>query len=235
MAAGRRWNLRSVARTALGIIGLWLAIVLAGIVLAYGRAYWNEGAGREAKYAFDQRSDLSRPGRVVVLATRRAEPEKGFLVGHVWVIWPEEPPIPGMGDRQPAWGHYGDPFWPAVGAVALNLFNPSAFLTGMKPVPGRLLPDYFVEPEMLIEITVDEAAYQQVLAVHQRWLAEQRYSVRPGTYGPRVACQDYVFDIAKAAGLAVPDRFWMEFPYTSWLRLMAANGLSPGPAETGSP
>ncbi len=229
MAAARRWTVWRVARTALGVIGLWIAIVLAGVLIAYGRAYWNEGGGREVKFAVDRRTDPSVPGKVVVLATRRAEPHKSFLVGHVWVIWPDQPPIPGMGNRQAAWGHYGDPFWPAVGAVALNLVNPVALATGMKPVPGRLLPDYYVPPEMLIEITVDAPTYARVLAVHERWRAEQFYSVRPGVHGPRIACQDYVFDIAAAAGLAVPDRFWMEFPYTSWLRLLAANGLDPAP------
>jgi hypothetical protein len=226
----RRWTFWRALRWLIAVIGLWLLVVLSGVLLAYGRGYWNEGGGRDAVFRLDLRADRSVPARIVELAARRAEPDEGLIVGHTWVVWPQDLPHPGQPGQPPGWGHYADPFWPGFRAVALNLANPAGFITGMPPVPGRLTPETWASPQMRIVLQLDEAGYRRVRAVHERWRAEQRYSVRPGAFGPRIACQDYVYDIAEAAGLAVPERQWMEFPYTSWLRLLAANGLDPSPS-----
>jgi hypothetical protein len=226
--AKKPWTFWRVVRWSIGAALTWCLIVVIGVLIAYGRGYWNEGGGRDASFALDLRQDRNTPGQVVELVTRRAEPDEGLIIGHTWAVWPQDPPHAGQGGLPPGWGYYAEPFWPGAAAVARNMFNPLGLITGMKPVPGHLTAETWALPQMRLVLTLDAAGYARVRAVHERWLAETRYSVRPGLYSPRVACQDYVYDLAQAAGLKVPARHWMEFPYTSYLRLLAANGIDVG-------
>jgi hypothetical protein len=224
-ALRKPWTFWRGLRWATGMFLAWVLFLLGAVLIAYGRAYWNDGGGREAAFAIDMRADPANPGKVVELVTRRAEPDEGLIIGHTWVVWPENPPHASMPGQAPGWGHYADPFWQGFRAVVLNVLNPAALVTGMPRVPGRLMAETWAQPQMRIVLTLDATGYARVEAVHRRWAAETRYSVRPGTFGPRIACQDYVYDIAEAAGLKTPKRDWMEFPYTSFLRLLDANAI----------
>lgn len=209
-------------RLALAVAGLWIGLNLAGVLVAWAKAFTADFGPTPRTVALDLRSD-NAPGRTVVIAANRPRPERGDFIGHLWVIWPE-PPERG-GPR--AFGYYADSQPAAAAALAGALIAPWGFATGAQVVPGGLASDEGEPFERALAVTVDEAVFARALAAHRAWAARTDYRIRPPYGSQPAACQDYVFAVAGALGLATPARDWTQFPATTFLDLSAAN---PGPA-----
>ena len=197
---------------------LWIGLNLAGVLLSWARALTADFGATPATVALDLRATPA-PGRTVLIAANRPRPERGDFIGHLWVIWPEPPGSDGVR----AFGFYADSQPAAAGALAAGLLAPWGAVTGGPVVPGGLASDDDQPFERAIAVTVDQERFARALAVHRAWAARTDYRIRPPGDEPPIACQDYVFAIARALGLTVPTRDWTQFPASTFLDLAAAN------------
>jgi hypothetical protein len=208
-------------RLVLAVAGLWIGLNLAGVLVAWARAYTAEFGATPATVALDLRRD-DAPGRTILIAANRPRPERGDVIGHLWVIWPEAPgPEPTR-----AFGFYADSQPAAAAALAGALIAPWGFATGAPVVEGGLASDDGEPFERAIAVTVDDAVFSRALDVHRAWSQRTDYRIRPPLDAAPAACQDYVFAIAGALGLAVPARDWTQLPASTFLDLAAANPAS---------
>ena len=219
----RRW----FAILTSGAIG-WACAVAGLVALSWSLAFWTPVGSDVATIVIDQRDARSQPGRLVVLAGKRADPSQGDFIGHAWVRWPdaiEAEDILSTGATGPvaAHGYYARDQWQAARGLALNLLNPIAIYLGSPRVDGVLVSEPNIEPQIQLAVRVNAAVYARARAVHQEWLTETRYRLRPGARGAAIACQDYQRDVARALGLDLPGRQWVMFPFSDVLRLAKEN------------
>jgi hypothetical protein len=206
----------------------WFLLNLALVFGFWGRSYYANIDPLPQILVTDTRADKSVPGRVVTLIATKPTPSKADYIGHMWVAWPQTPPLAPKGSKEG--GFYADNQMAAVAKMAGALLAPWGFATGQDPVPGHMKVDDGWWRHIQIDVTVDEAHYQAALAVDTKWRAEKRYSLRPGVAGlggrgRTWACQDYVLEVAAALGLKADHRDWKQFPMGSFLDFAAANGL----------
>jgi hypothetical protein len=220
---------KRLTRTIVLLAFAWFVINLALVVASWGRSYFAKIEEGPQVLRIDTRADKAVPGRLVTLIATRPSPSKGDYIGHMWVAWPQTPPLAPNGSREG--GYYADSHSQAIMAMAGALLAPWGGLTGQAPVGGHMKVDDGWWRHIQIDVTVDEARYQAALAVDSRWRRERRYSLRPGLAGfgghaRTWACQDYVFEVADALGLRADRRDWKQFPMEAFLYFARDNGLS---------
>lgn len=208
-------------RLALAALGVWIALNLAGVLISWTQAFTADFGATPARDVLDLRGS-DAPGRTILIAANRPRPERGDFIGHLWIIWPE-PPGP---DGVRAFGYYADSQPAAAAALAGGLLAPWGFATGGPVVAGGLASDAGQPYERALAVTVDAAAFERALATHRDWAARSDYRIRPPMGAAPVACQDYVFAVARDLGLSVPARDWTQFPAATFLDLLAANPAS---------
>ena len=207
----------------------WLMLNLGFVGAAWLRAYYAPIAPQVERLSLDLRQDKARAGQVITIIATRPTPSKGDFIGHLWLAWPQTPPMAKPGTRES--GYYAYDQGQAIGAMVGALLLPWGAVTGQDYVPGLLKADDGWWRHIELEVRVDEARYQAALAVDRRWRTETRYRLRPAMIGPEkgqtFGCQDYVLDVAAALGLNASNRTWTEFPMGAFLRFARQNGLHP--------
>jgi hypothetical protein len=216
----------------------WVLLNLGLVVAAWTRSYYAPIEPVPQAASIDLRTDKSTPGRVITIIATKPTPSKGDFIGHLWLEWPETPPLAKLGSRES--GYYANDQIQAIKAMAAALILPWGTVTGQDFVPGLMKADDGWWRHLEVHVRVDEARYQAALAVDRRWRSENRYRLRPSMIGPHngktFACQDYVFDVADALGLDTAKRSWTEFPMGAFLRFARINkiaiaGQANGPAR----
>ena len=214
----------------------WIALNLGLVVAAWVRSYYARIEPVPQSASLDLRTDTSAPGRVITIIATKPTPSKGDFIGHLWLAWPETPPLAKPGTREA--GYYAHDQIQAIKAMAAALILPWGTVTGQGYVPGLMKADDGWWRHLEVHVRVDEARYQAALAVDRRWRTENRYRLRPSMIGPdkgrTFACQDYVFDVAGALGLEASHRSWTEFPMGSFLRFARINKIDIARKANGS-
>lgn len=216
-------------RLFLVLLMVWTLANLLGVLGSWGRSYFADIAPIPKILRVDLRTNVTQVGRVVSIIATKPTPSKGDFIGHLWIAWPETPPLAPAGTKEA--GYYAHDQLEAVRAMAVALLLPWGFATGQAPVPGYLKVDDGWWRHVQIDVVVDEARYQAALAVDQRWRTQTRYSLHPGIAGFGGAgrtwgCQDYVREIALALGLKANVRNWTQFPMGSFLDFAKENGFA---------
>jgi hypothetical protein len=219
----RKW-----ARNSVLVALAWFLLNLGLVLASWGRSYYAQTDPTTQVYALDTRADKTNRGRVVTLIATRPTPSKGDFIGHMWVAWPQSPPLAPKGSREG--GYYADSHPQAMAAMAGALLVPWGAISGQAPVGGHMKADDGWWRHIQINVTVDEARYQQSLAIDSKWRRETRYSLRPGIkglggQGRTWACQDYVFEVASALGLKADRRDWKQFPMEAFVYFARDNGV----------
>ena len=216
----------------------WVLLNLGLVVAAWMRSYYAPIEPVPQAASIDLRSDKTAPGRTITIIATKPTPSKGDFIGHLWLEWPETPPLAKPGTREA--GYYANDQIQAIKAMAAALILPWGTVTGQDFVPGLMKADDGWWRHLQVHVRVDEARYQAALAVDRRWRTENRYRLRPSMIGPHngktFACQDYVFDVAAVLGLDTAKRSWTEFPMGSFIRFARINkiaiaGQQNGPAR----
>jgi hypothetical protein len=216
--------IRSVLLLALA----WFMVNLAFVIASWARSYYAPINAKPQILRIDARADKALPGRVVTLIATKPSPSKGDYIGHMWVAWPQTPPLAPAGSLEG--GYYANSHPEAIIAMAGALLVPWGALTGQAPVGGHMKADDGWWRHVQIDVTVNDNRFQAALAVDTKWRREGRYSLRPGVagfggQGRTWACQDYVFEVADAMGLKADRRDWKQFPMESFLYFARDNGL----------
>jgi hypothetical protein len=206
----------------------WFMLNLTLVMASWGRSYFADIGPVPQSHSLDTRTDKSLPGRVVTLIATKPTPSKADYIGHMWIAWPQSPPLAQAGSKES--GFYAHNQLEAAAGMAGALLVPWGVVTGQSPVAGYLKADDGWWRHVQIDVTVDEARYQAALAVDQRWRGEKRYSLRPGIAGlggagRTWACQDYVFEVAAALGLKANHSNWTQFPMGAFLDFARDNGV----------
>lgn len=211
----------------------WIILNVAMVGAAWLRSYYAPIAPQVERLSLDLRQDKARAGQVITIVATKPTPAKGNYIGHLWLAWPQTPPMAKPGTRES--GYYAYDQNQAIMAMINALILPWGVVTGQDFVPGLLKADDGWAHDIELAVRVDEARYQAALTVDRRWRRETRYRLRPAMIGPdkgkTYACQDYVLDVAVALGLKASDRTWTEFPMGAFLRFAHQNGLHPNQGQ----
>lgn len=206
----------------------WVLLNFGLVVAAWMRSYYAPIEPVPQATSLDLRTDKTAPGRTITIIATKPTPSKGDFIGHLWLEWPETPPLATPGTREA--GYYANDQIQAIQAMAAALILPWGSVTGQDLVPGLMKVDDGWWRHLQVHVRVDEAQYQAALRVDGRWRTEDRYRLRPSMIGPdkgkTFACQDYVFDVAAALGLDTARRSWTEFPMGSFLRFARINKIA---------
>ncbi|GBF59239.1 hypothetical protein PbB2_02931 [Candidatus Phycosocius bacilliformis] len=198
------------------------------VVAAWMRSYYAPIEPVPRAATLDLRQDKSTPGRIITIIATKPTPSKGDFIGHLWLEWPDTPPLAKPGTREA--GYYAHDQLEAIRAMAAALILPWGAVTGQDFVPGLMKVDDGWWRHLQVHVRVDEARYQAALVVDRRWRGETRYRLRPALIGPdrgkTFGCQDYVFDVAQALGLDTSQRGWTEFPMGSFLHFARVNKIA---------
>lgn len=217
---------RSFRTLFLVILG-WVFLNLGLVAAAWSRAYFADIDPIPQTIALDLRTDTAQAGRIVTLIATKPTPAKADYIGHMWVAWPQTPPLAPKGSTEG--GYYAKNQGRAAGLLAIALLAPWGFVTGQVADEGLMKVDDGWWRHVQVQVRVNEDRYQAALAVDSRWRRETRYRLRPGVRGladTRLwACQDYVLDVADALGLKGHPRDWTQFPMGSFLDFAKANDI----------
>ena len=219
--------LKRPVRLAVILIVVWLIANPLLIIASWSRSYLTPIGAVPHVAAIDLRSNKAVSGRVVSIIATRPTLSKADYIGHMWVAWPQSPPLAPAGTKES--GYYAKDQVQAALALLGALWVPWGFATGQAPVPGLMKVDDGWWRHKQIDVTVDEANYQAALAVDAKWRRETRYSLRPGIIGIGLGrtwgCQDYVLEVAAALGLKASQRNWTQFPMGSFTDFAKDNGI----------
>ncbi len=217
-------NLRTVSFVAFA----WFLGNLMLIIASWGRSYSTPISSTPQIALVDLRNDKSVAGRVVTIIATKPTPSKADYIGHMWVAWPQTPPLAPKGSKES--GYYADNQVQAAVTLAGSILTPWGFVNGQAPVVGHMKADDGWWRHKQVQVTVDEDRYQSALAVDTKWRVETRYSLRPGISGigqeRTWACQDYVLEVATALGLKAGRRNWTQFPMGSFLDFVKLNEIA---------
>ena len=176
----------------------------------------------------DMRTNTQAQGYVVTIIATKPSPSKSDYIGHMWVAWPQTPPLAPAGSKEG--GYYADNQIEAALALAEAILAPWGFMSGQTPVSGHMKVDDGWWRHVQIDVRVNEDRYQAARAIDSKWRRETRYSLRPGIAGVAAgrtwACQDYVLEVAAALGLKTYQRNWAQFPMGSFLDFAKDNGIA---------
>ena len=214
----------------------WFLGNLVLVLASWGRSYLTPINPLPQIITLDLRPDTAVKGRVVTIIATKPTPSKADYIGHMWVAWPETPPLAPANTKEG--GYYAVDQVRAALTLAGAIWAPWGFLTGQAPVDGLMKADDGWWRHVQVDVTVDEVHYQAALAVDTKWRRESRYSLRPGIIGFGLgrtwACQDYVFEVAAALGMKTDQRNWTQFPMGSFLDFAGLNGLVVSERQTRS-
>jgi hypothetical protein len=213
----------------IGYVALaWFLGNLALILASWGRSYFTPIEPLPQIASIDLRTDKSRAGRVVSIIATRPTPSKADYIGHMWVAWPQTPPLAPSGSKEG--GYYADNQLQAAVTLAGAIWAPWGFATGQTPVGGHMKVDDGWWRHKEVRVLVNEDRYQVALKVDTKWRTEKRYSLRPGVagigQGRTWACQDYVLEVAGALGLKTGQRNWTQFPMGSFMDFIKLNEIA---------
>lgn len=210
---------------AFSIIAYLVLIALHIIILAIAwiRSYFLEICPSVENQCFDLRSDWLEQGRVIEVCAMKAQPANSAWFGHMWVVWPEAPPMAKDGAREA--GFYAACKGKAAKYIISSILSPFWILTGKKPISGVFLDDKDTKRDWRFKLIVDEDAYVRALEVDSIWRGESRYALLPKIGGRTFSCRDYVFEVMLALGLEKTPKNWAAFPPESFLKLLTMNGM----------
>ena len=78
----------------------WIALNLGLVVAAWMRSYYAPIEPVPQAASLDLRTDKVAPGRVITIIATKPTPSKGDFIGHLWLEWPETPPLARPGTRE---------------------------------------------------------------------------------------------------------------------------------------
>ena len=206
----------------------WLLGNLLLVIASWSRSYFALMAPIPQVATFDLRLNKTVPGHIISIIATKPMPLKGDFIGHMWIAWPQTPPLAPKGTKES--GYYATNQLQAAMTMAGAIWAPWGFITGHAPIAGQLKVDDGWWRHVQIDVTIDETRYQAALAIDTKWRRETRYSLRPGIkgigQGRTWACQDYVFDVASALGMKANNRDWTQFPMESFLAFAKENKVT---------
>lgn len=203
------------------IIFVWCAVHLFVLILAWIKSVMI--AKKENPFFLDLRKDTSMPGKTIVLSAIKANPRNSVWFGHMWVVWPEPPPLAEGGAKEA--GYYAHCKIAAARGLILSILSPLAIFFGQKPIDGVMRDDAGIGRDWQLMVQIDQSDYERALEIDSKWRRENRYAMRPGIGGKTYTCRDYVFEIASSIGLKPSKNNWAQFPPETFMNFLAENGL----------
>lgn len=194
------------------------------LIIAWLKSHFLKICPNLNERVFDLRRDNTQSGKKLTFALMKAQPHKSFWFGHMWVIWPEAPPLASNGAREA--GFYAQCKLKAAKYLVLSILSPIGPFTGQKPIEGVFLDDRNTDRHWQFHAIIDEATYQEALKIDTKWRLESRYALRPKIGGRTYSCRDYVFEIAQTIGLKRLPTNWAAFPAESFHQLLSMNAIN---------
>lgn len=207
-------------------IAAYLALIALHIIIltiSWIRSYFLEICPSIENQCIDLRSDWSQQGRIIEVCAMKAQPVNSAWFGHMWVVWPEAPPLAKDGAKEA--GFYAACKGKAAKYIISSILSPFWILTGKEPISGVFLDDKDTKRDWRFKLMVDEEAYARALEVDSVWRSESRYALLPKIGGRTFSCRDYVFEVVSALGIKKTPKNWAAFPPESFLKLLTMNGL----------
>lgn len=201
----------------------WFFLNLIIVFIAWGKSYFVDFGPRPQVFELDLRKDTASKGDTITFVATQAEPEKLWYFGHLWVWFGKDLPHEPKGKNQ--FGYYSQDQNIAAFELAKGLLNPLGFYFGQKAVKGEIRFDDPWPHHLELRVRVDEKDFNNAIATHEKWRAQNVYLNRPKWGEKSYACQDYAFDIARAIGMKTPFKTFGEFPPESFVKFSAMNGI----------
>ena len=164
-------------------------------------------------HAIDLRKNKFETGKTISICVVKANPFKNIWFGHIWVVWPEAPPL-ANGECEA--GFYAHCRFEAAINLAISIISPFAIIFGQKPIKGIMRDDKGLHRDFQLNIQIDDTCYQKAIAIDNSWRQEAKYCLRPPIGGRTISCRDYCFQIAQSFGLHVNFDKWADFPPISF-------------------
>lgn len=173
-------------------------------------------------HSIDLRKKKDAIGKNVSICVVKANPFKNIWFGHIWVVWPEAPPL-AKGECEA--GFYAHCRFEAAINLAISIISPFAIFFGQKPIKGIMRDDKGLHRDFQLNIQIDEEYYQKAIQIDNLWRQESKYCLRPPIGGQTISCRDYCFQIAQSFGLNVRFDKWADFPPISFYNFLIDNKI----------
>lgn len=134
----------------------------------------------------DRRTYAEKPSYQITIVAEDGE------LGHAFVIWSQEDDKKRMSTQE------------ATGFYPQSDKNNVRALFGQER--GRIFDDIRERRDIQVDVIVNSDAYERSRSVYARWKAEGRYVLGFSD------CTTYVSEVARAAGIPVPDRMFAPYP-----------------------
>ncbi len=173
-------------------------------------------------HAIDLRKNKYEIGKIISICVVKANPFKNIWFGHIWIVWPEAPPL-ANGECEA--GFYAHCRFEAAINLAISIISPLAIFFGQKPIKGIMRDDKGLHRDFQLNIQIDEECYQKAIQIDNLWRQEAKYCLRPPIGGQTISCRDYCFQIAQPFGLNVRFDKWADFPPISFHNFLIENKI----------
>lgn len=217
---------RSILRFLTKLVGVYIGFIIIQIIFVaafWSKSYFIDFGERPAVYSLDLRHNLNKRGREISFVATQAEPEKFWLMGHMWVQFEKPPPDIKTKSRQ--FGYYPNNEYEAVKELAKSMIGAWGYIVGQKPVSGTIRSDDALTPHLILNVKVDSETYSKALEVDALWRQQNQYLILPSWGQQTYTCQDYALSIAGAIGLKTLKSHITEFPAETFIKLARANGI----------
>ena len=201
---------------------LWCLVNLSILAFSWVKSYSMEVHNTPETYVADLRHNKSQIGKTLIISAIKAQPDKKVWFGHIWVIWPDAPPL-ANGEKEA--GFYAKSKSEAAKSLIMSILSPLALFEGQKPIRGIMKNDEGLYRHWQLKIRVNEDQYARASAIDNKWRNQTNYLLRPSINGKTITCRDYVFEIADAIGLKAKRNDWAKFPPESFKELLEINNI----------
>lgn len=200
-----------------------IALHILVLAIAWIRSYFLEICPSIEQQCLDLRSDWTKQGQIIEVCAMKAQPKNSAWFGHMWIVWPEAPPLAKDGAKEA--GFYASCKSKAAKYIVSSIISPFWILLGKEPISGVFLDDRNTKRDWRFKLIVDDDAYRRALEVDSVWRGESRYALLPKIGGRTFSCRDYVFEVVTALGIKKTPKNWVAFPPESFLKLLTMNGM----------
>ena len=203
------------------IIAIWCALHLLVLIISWLKSVMI--AKTPEPFFIDLRKVKDKTGQQIILSAIKANPKNAVWFGHMWVVWPEAPPLAHDGAKEA--GYYAYCKIAALRGLIFSILSPFALFFGQKPINGIMKDDAGTNRDWQLIVQIDDEDYNRAIEIDNAWRKENRYAMRPGIGGRTYTCRDYVFDIASVIGLKPNKRNWAQFPPETFMNFLENNGI----------
>lgn len=201
---------------------LWAICGLSIVIFKWLKSYFLNINNKE-NY-IDLRQNKEAQGKNIIISVVKPNPPKGIWFGHIWIIWPDAPPL-ANGEKEA--GFYAHSKIEATKKLIGAILSPFSFITGHKPIKGIMRDDSGLQRDWVLIAHVDDDIYDAAIKIDNKWRNETNYSLHPQKCGKTISCRDYCLEIAQEIGLKARFDKWAQFPPETFRDFLIENNILP--------